>query len=794
MIQLITKLTTSFLLAITFISLYGAQGPVHPILVGVNSSSSAAKITMAAVTQQKALAQAQATSALTNAQNKFMIDLRQSYSASCKASEAVAKGLYEKYTDELSKASYTTLAQSAEAAKEELKTFTKDLHTKTSKLESFLQYHLQLQTPLHQAKQEEFNKALGLLAREPLKAYYVQLSEIRDLEIRISTLQDFMQTYSEVLHNFEGFVGNAQSKSSSELMTYTLPQLDHNIKILSAHQAEKKIELTKLRLQKEYIQHILELRAAIKAKEASNIAEFQGKTPPNATAAAVSQTAKEQGEPKHQVYNKLTDEAKKFLKDYNLSAEQFEATKCTALEKHLLEQINTTVNKLGTLEAALKNNPQSELSKLVQAAFESCSEATQAVKTQTAQEGIIKSNAAMIRALGTVGMLSGTVLLSTRGNYRQALCHFGNALQRSYLQNANNSSVNNSSQRENQGSSNAATTASSSDKHAESNTNKAGEKESSKASSSTPTTSHKTPNNDDFVVTEICDKMIGILSETFPLINNNYAQLFGSLLCRYFTQPNPDAVNSKTLSNAFNNFQLIPQQLREKISVELIANLFDPTSVLSPETLKFIADANTLELWDTRLKGALVNKKQALAHIMITRDIAHTQGHNFNSGVLPMVAAAARAGDIPDILQANREGYTDNKKTADIILDLATAENIFNKAAQATDSIGNWDMPSNGWIIGGRLFTQRALERMAPCTHRMREELRTRAHRNGLVSGPQYDDFIQSLGISPKQVAEVLGTGTWTPNIRESRNVFRTNTLFVFTNPRGDVLDISRNS
>ncbi len=57
------------------------------------------------------------------------------------------------------------------------------------------------------------------------------------------------------------------------------------------------------------------------------------------------------------------------------------------------------------------------------------------------------------------------------------------------------------------------------------------------------------------------------------------------------------------------------------------------------------------------------------------------------------------------------------------------------KVAEPIDTFSGWYMPKGGTVINGRKYTEHALERMAPKTDAVRDELSKRAFAKGLVPG-----------------------------------------------------------
>ena len=122
------------------------------------------------------------------------------------------------------------------------------------------------------------------------------------------------------------------------------------------------------------------------------------------------------------------------------------------------------------------------------------------------------------------------------------------------------------------------------------------------------------------------------------------------------------------------------------------------------------------------------------------------------------------------------------------------------EAAQANAQSGNgWDMPDGPTEIGGRKYTQHALERMAPDTPQVRAELEPRAAeaalQKGLVPGTaEYikyvTDYVDPRGVPPMAVEGTIQTVDPILGNTPDTFVFANEDLRVVVNEMGDVITV----
>lgn len=791
-------------------------------------------------TSSRALA-ATARKTIMSAAEKNLNQCLQTYITSCHAVQAEVDDLCKKYIESLTIGSYSELIQNTAYLQKTIGQSSLQLDNKMTHFDQFLITNLKADSSTQD--QAEYHKTLTTLSSVLQEQFYNHLTGVRELKIRIAGLKNSLKVNAEILADYHKSVQDVQSISTIRLYIYDVPVFNAKITALEAKISKQKteliqyqslvtnrsttqreketikslsnaiasdqIELTKLKLKREYARTKIEARAAIKTNEAYRLLEAHAKDQPsifsdtfNAFTEALGQTVKDQGTT-YATSNKLSDSTKQFLESHNISSQQLDTMDCTAIERHLFKQIGDTVTDLSAISGTIQNNPQlSALNKLANSALECCSTAASKLQSETTQGGIAQTNLGKILTYIAGGIAGGVGLITGATNQEQIkkmACDFGNALKNRFYHDVKKSSESSSGS--------AATGLAQGSGLTTSGLielgmrllleNKSGKKENSKDDASNAV--DKTPNQNN-KGPDFYDKIFSTLSTSLPFLNDNYVKIFGRIL---FAKLQPYASNAEALINAFNNLQQLPQQHKVKIVVELIANLFDPHIRISPETQKFIQDANSQALWDTHLKGALASYKdgatQGLNCVMVTKDIANIFGFNINSTLLPVFAELHHdnklhtTADIMRHLHEAKEGYENNKAPA--VFDLESAEDVFDKAAKSADSIGFWCMPRSGWVIHGRLYTQNALERMAPRTSPMRVELITRAHSRGLASGTAaYNNFIESLGVAPSQVAHAIELGERSDLAgKEPKIGYRTSAFSVFTNSKGDVLDVSRN-
>ncbi|AZK45041.1 hypothetical protein EIM92_01560 [Paenibacillus lentus] len=121
-----------------------------------------------------------------------------------------------------------------------------------------------------------------------------------------------------------------------------------------------------------------------------------------------------------------------------------------------------------------------------------------------------------------------------------------------------------------------------------------------------------------------------------------------------------------------------------------------------------------------------------------------------------------------------------------------------SNSAMGTGEIG-WSMAKGGGSIGGRRYSEHALERMAPNTPEVRAELTTRANQRATEQGlkpgtKEYNDFmnkqIDPRNIPPSVVEDTIKNGTKTPGNKQGTTVYQSDRVRVVTNANGDVITV----
>ena len=102
-----------------------------------------------------------------------------------------------------------------------------------------------------------------------------------------------------------------------------------------------------------------------------------------------------------------------------------------------------------------------------------------------------------------------------------------------------------------------------------------------------------------------------------------------------------------------------------------------------------------------------------------------------------------------------------------------------------------WDMPRGGSEIGGRRYSEHALERMAPDTLQVRAELEKRAIEKGLVPGTKaFKDYVDPRGVPPMVVEGTIKNVKPTPGNTPGTLRYDGDDVTVITNTNGDVITI----
>ena len=101
-----------------------------------------------------------------------------------------------------------------------------------------------------------------------------------------------------------------------------------------------------------------------------------------------------------------------------------------------------------------------------------------------------------------------------------------------------------------------------------------------------------------------------------------------------------------------------------------------------------------------------------------------------------------------------------------------------------------WDMPETGKVINGRYYTKHALERMAPPTKEVIEELEKRAIARGYAKdSDKFREYVQPRNIPPSVIEDAIKNGTSKVSQNNS-SIFEylTDSVKVFINQAGDVI------
>ncbi|OYD07409.1 DUF4244 domain-containing protein [Paludifilum halophilum] len=102
-----------------------------------------------------------------------------------------------------------------------------------------------------------------------------------------------------------------------------------------------------------------------------------------------------------------------------------------------------------------------------------------------------------------------------------------------------------------------------------------------------------------------------------------------------------------------------------------------------------------------------------------------------------------------------------------------------------------WGMQKGGAEIGGRKYTEHALERMAPNTPQVRAELERRALKKGLKPGTKrFKEYIDPRGIPPRVVEDTIKNGKRVPGNTKDTWKYIGDDINVITNKKGDVITV----
>lgn len=119
-------------------------------------------------------------------------------------------------------------------------------------------------------------------------------------------------------------------------------------------------------------------------------------------------------------------------------------------------------------------------------------------------------------------------------------------------------------------------------------------------------------------------------------------------------------------------------------------------------------------------------------------------------------------------------------------------ENVVTKGTSKYDN--GWDMPKGSSNIGGRKYSEHALERMAPDNIQVRAELEKRAVNKGLKPGTkEFKNYIQPRGVPPMVVEDTIRSVKPIAGNRPNTVFFRGNDVNVITNTNWDVITVILN-
>ena len=135
---------------------------------------------------------------------------------------------------------------------------------------------------------------------------------------------------------------------------------------------------------------------------------------------------------------------------------------------------------------------------------------------------------------------------------------------------------------------------------------------------------------------------------------------------------------------------------------------------------------------------------------------------------------------------------TENTTTAS-----SNVEDNAERTGEAPKS--GWDMPRGGGEIGGRKYSEHALERMAPDTIETRAELTTKATEKaverGLNPGTQeFDEYLKKYvdprGVPPTVVEDAIQNTTAKAGKYDGTFVHDNDNVTVVVNANGDVITV----
>lgn len=100
-------------------------------------------------------------------------------------------------------------------------------------------------------------------------------------------------------------------------------------------------------------------------------------------------------------------------------------------------------------------------------------------------------------------------------------------------------------------------------------------------------------------------------------------------------------------------------------------------------------------------------------------------------------------------------------------------------------------MPKGGATIGGRKYSEHALERMAPNTIQVRAELEKRALAKGLKPGTKaYKNFVDPRNIPPMVVEDTIRNVRPVPGNKPGTLKYEGKDVTVIANEKGDVITV----
>lgn len=302
-------------------------------------------------------------------------------------------------------------------------------------------------------------------------------------------------------------------------------------------------------------------------------------------------------------------------------------------------------------------------------------------------------------------------------------------------------------------------------------------------------------------------RIVGILSLVHPMLGICYRKSFCGRIqnaLERFTQKNPNRSNFALIRKAFHYIEKVPFAQQTEIIAELIVYALDPGEQLTTRLAKYFKVCEEEEKWDNYLDGALkgsqstARPKAPLSPTPVADDIVEVRGIRVRRSVALELERQIdekeiqTLGELEDLLRQHCIGH--DKEKLPTHLDYEEADARF-MAAEKSNTFGVWPMPKSGWRINGLLFTQRALEAIAPRTSQIRRELSERAAMRRLTpETPEYIRLMEPLAIPPSAIFTIInsldGTKVPGPDAKEEILRYRYKDIIVDTHERGDVLDV----